>query len=693
MKALKYIVNAVLIVALVWSCKKVEDNFDFVATAQAPSNITALYGITQDNTGVVTITPNGEGATSYAVHFGDGTAEPETVKQGKSVTHTYLEGEYQVRIVALGVTGKVTEVTQNLVVSFRAPENLVVVIENDQAVSKKVNVTANADFATFFDVYFGEVTDETPVSANIGETASYTYQDAGTYSITVVAKGGAIATTDYTQEFVVTAIVQPTVSAATPQARNAADVISIYSAVYTDVAGTNYFPDWGQAGQGSSWAEFDLNGDKMLQYINLSYQGIGIGETIDVSGMEFLHMDVWTADVSRIETSLINGQDGASTEKPVWSELTADAWTSIDIPISAWTDQGLSVNEVFQLKFVGDGWAAGTVFIDNIYFYVETPSAPVAGAPVPTAFASTVTSVFSDTYTNITSNEWNPGWGQTTTLTTVDIDGNNTLKYEALNYTGIVLDYDNPTDLSGRTHVHFDYWTTDATSLAFKIVNTSQPDGASKESEVAVSDLVLGSWQSVDIPLSEYTTNMEAITQLLFSSSSATVYIDNLYFYTELSDAPTTAAPTPTVAAADVISVFSDAYTPITSTEWNPGWGQTTVLTTITLEGNETLKYEALNYTGIVLDYDNPTDVSGKTYVHFDYWTNDATSLGFKLVNTSMPDGPTKEHEIAVSNIVLGAWTSVDIPLADYTTNLTGITQMLFASSTATVYIDNLYFH
>jgi hypothetical protein len=30
----------------------------------------------------------------------------------------------------------------------------------------------------------------------------------------------------------------------------------------TDVAGTDYFPDWGQAGQGSSWAEFDLNGDK-----------------------------------------------------------------------------------------------------------------------------------------------------------------------------------------------------------------------------------------------------------------------------------------------------------------------------------------------------------------------------------------------------------------------------------------------
>jgi hypothetical protein len=43
------------------------------------------------------------------------------------------------------------------------------------------------------------------------------------------------------------------------------------------VAGTDYFPDWGQAGQGSSWAEFDLNGEiTMFNYIKLSYQGIAL---------------------------------------------------------------------------------------------------------------------------------------------------------------------------------------------------------------------------------------------------------------------------------------------------------------------------------------------------------------------------------------------------------------------------------
>ena len=376
MKTIKYILSTVLLLAVVWSCTKVEDNFDFVSTAKAPANISALYNITQDNTGLVTITPSGDGATSFAITFGDETADPASLKMGESMDHTYAEGNYQVTIAGIGVTNLTTEVTQDLVVSFKAPENLVVVIENDLAVSKQVNVTTNADFATLFDVYFGEVGSDDPVSANIGETASFVYQEVGTYTIRVVAKGGAIATTEYSEDFEVTAIVQPIASAPTPANRAEADVISVYSSVYTDIVGTDYFPDWGQAGQGSGWAEFDFNGDMMLQYINLSYQGISLGETVDVSSMEFLHLDVWTADVSNIETSLINGVDGSSTENMVSMPLTADEWTSLDIPISAWTDQGLTVDQIFQLKFVGDPWAGGTVFIDNIYFY-RAPSVPV----------------------------------------------------------------------------------------------------------------------------------------------------------------------------------------------------------------------------------------------------------------------------------------------------------------------------
>ena len=156
------------------------------------------------------------------------------------------------------------------------------------------------------------------------------------------------------------------------QPRAAEDVISIFSGAYTDVAGTDYNPDWGQSGQGSSYALFNLDGDDMLQYINLSYQGVQFGETVDASAMEYLHIDVWTADVDQIEIYNISLGTG---EQQVTKDLVADEWVSFDIPLSDFTDQGLSMADLHQFKFVGIPWAGGTVFIDNLYFWKE-PSGP-----------------------------------------------------------------------------------------------------------------------------------------------------------------------------------------------------------------------------------------------------------------------------------------------------------------------------
>lgn len=375
MRTLKYLLSFVLVLVLI-NCTKDENDLDYLNNVVAPTNVSALFQVTQDNTGLVTITPNSEGAVSYNIKFGDETSEPVNVPQGQSIEHVYAEGTYNVGVEAIGITGLKSEASENLVVSFKAPENLVVTIENDQAISKQVNVSVTADYAINYDVYFGEPGNDTPLTANIGDAISYIYQEAGTYTIRIVVKGAAIETTEYTVDFDVTAILQPIASAPTPPARSGVNVISLYTSVYDNVPGTDFFPDWGQGGCcGSGWTTYDLNGDQMLQYINLSYQGNQFEAPIDVSGMEYFHMDVWTAgDVSRIETSLISLTNG---EKPVWSDLTPNAWTSIDIPISAWTDQGLTVGDIHQLKYVGDPWAAGTVFIDNIYFW-KNP-APASG--------------------------------------------------------------------------------------------------------------------------------------------------------------------------------------------------------------------------------------------------------------------------------------------------------------------------
>lgn len=368
MKALKYLITSLVLFLAVWSCTDEEfGSTDFVETATAPANLTASFDITTDNTGLVTITPNGEGANFFDVVFGDNSAESASLKIGESVEHTYAEGNYELTLTGYGVTGLETEQKIPLMVSFKAPENLEVTITNDEVVSKKVNVIATADYALVYDVYFGEEGNDVPVTANIGEIASYVYQEAGIYTIRVVAKSAAIETTELSQEFEAKAILQPIKSAPVPPARGENDVISIFSDAYADVPGTDYFPDWGQAGQGSGWGMFELDGDQMLNYTTLSYQGIQIGEAQDLSAMEYLHMDIWTADLAQIRTFLIN--IGVDPPENVLSDLTADEWTSLEIPMSAFTDQGVAIDNVHQFKFVSEPYLGGSVFIDNIYFY------------------------------------------------------------------------------------------------------------------------------------------------------------------------------------------------------------------------------------------------------------------------------------------------------------------------------------
>ena len=91
----------------------------------------------------------------------------------------------------------------------------------------------------------------------------------------------------------------------------------------------------------------------------------------------------------------------------------------------------------------------------------------------------------------------------------------------------------------------------------------------------------------------------------------------------------TSAPPTPNKAPADVISVYSDAYTSI-ATELDPFWGQATNATEIQIDGNNTLEYANLNYQG--LEYP-ATDVSAMEYLHLDYKTDDATALDFYLIS------------------------------------------------------------
>ena len=194
MKAIKYILGLAFSVALITGCKKeTNDDTAFASSINTPAKLKMLFDITQNNTGRVTITPYGESVAYFEIYFGDGTTTPAKVLSGSNVNHTYAEGVYNVKVVGYSVTGQMSEATQPLTVSFKAPENLDFI----PVVTKlKLDITASALYETMFKVYFGDVPNEVPLVFLEGDVVSHTYATAGTYNVKVVALSGGVATTE-----------------------------------------------------------------------------------------------------------------------------------------------------------------------------------------------------------------------------------------------------------------------------------------------------------------------------------------------------------------------------------------------------------------------------------------------------------------------------------------------------------------
>ena len=172
---------------------------------------------------------------------------------------------------------------------------------------------------------------------------------------------------------------EPTSVAPTPQARAAADVISIFSDAYTDVSGSNYNPNWGQSGFASANPNYDVlnSGDIALQYPNFNYQGNQFGSNQNVAAMEFIHIDVWTNNTN-VNFFLIGL--GGGNERSVTIPASPGVWTSMDIPLADYYAAGLSGTTIQQFKYDGgNGTATSEIYVDNIFFW-RVPADPADDA-------------------------------------------------------------------------------------------------------------------------------------------------------------------------------------------------------------------------------------------------------------------------------------------------------------------------
>gem|GEM_PF-3101714 len=371
---------------------------------------------------------------------------------------------------------------------------------------------------------------------------------------------------------------------------DAADVVSIYGDFYPTNIATNYDPNWGQSGHMLVDPAYDPGtGNPILAYPNFNYQGTEL-TTTDLSAMDYLHFDVWTAAdaaATTLQVSPINMGTGPA-EILVDVPFVSGEWTKIVLEKADFG--GMTWDAVFQMKFAANGPGSANpvdIYLDNVYFSScsgEPLTAPVTNAPEPTCDPADVVSIYGDFYpTNIATN-YDPNWGQSGHMLVDPAydpgTGDVILAYPNFNYQGTELV---TTDLSAMTHLYIDVWT--AADAAATTLQVSPINMGTGPAEILVDvPFVSGEWTTVVLEKADFGgMTWDAVFQMKFaangpgSANPVDIYLDNIYFSTcevMAATAPTTNAPEPTCDPANVVSVYGDFYQGSIATNYDPNWGQ-----------------------------------------------------------------------------------------------------------------------
>lgn len=369
MKMLKNSFAFLFILFLAIACVTDEDKFYSLDYITAPQNVNAVFDVTQDNTGLVSIFPNAEGAASYLVEFGDG--ESEELSTLESTTHIYPEGVYQVGITATGITGLTTKITKELNVTFKAPENLVVTITKDDTNPKIVKVSATATFATVIDIYFGDVENEEPTHVLPEEEATHTYTEPGDYEVKVIAKSAGAATTAYTETITIDAASDPVNLPVSFESYTVNYAFGDFGGVASEVIDN---PDANGMNTSARVAQLvksegaEVWGGTLLTLEN----------PIDFSTKQIFKVKTWSPKVGAVvKLKVENLNDGAIAMEVDAATTVANEWEELSFNFSA-----IDVNNEYQKVVIffdfgntGDG---STYYFDDI----KLTAAPSDGSPL-----------------------------------------------------------------------------------------------------------------------------------------------------------------------------------------------------------------------------------------------------------------------------------------------------------------------
>ncbi|KPM30666.1 Hypothetical protein I595_3162 [Croceitalea dokdonensis DOKDO 023] len=373
MRLIKNLLVGVLVATALVACKD-DDNTSFVLQEiSAPTNVNAIFDIAQDDSGEVSVTPTAVGASVFEVFFGDVENEtPTEVAPGETITKVYGEGEFILKVVAIGATGLTSELSRVVTISFTPPTDLQFALEISDENPFEVIVSASAQNATVYDVFFGATEDEVPVTIMNGETAQFTYAEIGDYVVRVVARGAGAATIEASETVTILGNADPIVLPITFDSASVNYAFGTFNGASYEIVEN---PD-------ASGANPTVSNVGAITNSGAQFEGgaFNLGTPVDFSGnMKTITMKMWSQVAVPV---LLKFEGGVNDERQTevvanhsgtgWEDLSFNFATDA---IKSFIDGNQGVGEPFvpegqyatMVIFIdGPGTTAGTFFIDDI---------------------------------------------------------------------------------------------------------------------------------------------------------------------------------------------------------------------------------------------------------------------------------------------------------------------------------------
>ena len=156
-------------------------------------------------------------------------------------------------------------------------------------------------------------------------------------------------------------------------------VVPVFSDALTGAPAIIHSGGWGEATI-AQWFQL-TSSDKVFYGQNFNYAGWHSFGNIDASNMQYIHLDIYSAELTKISVTPISPAvaDEPNHEGEAEISLVPGAWTSVDVALSEFDGKDIDWSKVFQFKFFNPSVTGKDFFVDNVYFWsygvLTTPEA------------------------------------------------------------------------------------------------------------------------------------------------------------------------------------------------------------------------------------------------------------------------------------------------------------------------------